>query len=58
MTPGKIQKTNQILRGQRGGSPHHLRTISAPSPQVLRYIVAEKVWRRCGDRAENGGSIY
>jgi len=46
--------TQGTKRGFSAPSPHDLRTFSAGSP--LKY--AEKVWRSCGDGAENGLSIY
>jgi len=47
-------KTQGTKRGFSAPSPHHFRTFSAGSP----LIRAEKVWKWCGDGAENGGSIY
>jgi len=46
--------TQGIKRRFSAPSPQDLRTISAGSP----LIIAEKVWRTCGDGAVNGGSIY
>jgi len=43
-----------IMRGFSAPSPHVFRTFSARSP----LIYAEKVWRRCGNGAEKGVSIY
>jgi len=47
MTPGSGPKTAHTLRVYRGGFPHHFRTFSAHSPQVLRYNKR----KRCGEGA-------
>ena len=52
MLPTTLPDHFQTISRQSVDTPPIFRTITAPSPHLFRYNIAENLRRRCGDRAE------